>query len=158
MNLEEKAKKLVLSCKKFDCPKYRDTLYGYIRRIEDILDFQGETVAERTKATRRLTYYVSECQKTFDSLNTTVVSCGYYSSIDKLGDIELQNGEALEIEFPNGVREIHTIRVEKGTGRESEQGCQYGFSYPISKATISIDYNGVNLSLRIEGLKAKRID
>lgn len=157
MSLEEKAKSLVLKCKKLDCPKYRDSLYRYIRKIEDLLDFQGDTVAERTKASRRLMYYVNECQKFLDTLNTMVVACGYYSSIDKLDGTELKDGEILEIEFPNGTREVHTIHVTKGRGTESEQGCQYGFSYPISQATITIDYNGLKMNMRIEGLKAKQI-
>jgi hypothetical protein len=73
--------------------------------------------------------------------------------IDRLDGVDLENGEKLVIQFPDGSEEEHTIKVKKFESSASDHG--HTVSIPHSEAYIVLEYRGHKVEVRAAGLMAR---
>ena len=79
-----------------------------------------------------------------------------WCSYDRLDGIDLQDGEMLEIEWPDGVRETCMVKIKTTSYRHIEHGSF--FDEPIRESYFELDIHGmkVPLFLRNTNILARR--
>ncbi len=79
-----------------------------------------------------------------------------YCDIDTLDGHELEDGERLRVEMPDGSEREQEIVVKESSEHYSEQG-GHGGDAPISKAYFVDLVNGVEVLVPLAGLRAARV-
>ena len=79
----------------------------------------------------------------------------YY--VDRLDGVDLQDGELLEIVFPDGETTLAIITVEASynTVKDIDHSSRY---LTTSIAFITTDYHGILLKVPLVGLEARRLE
>lgn len=87
---------------------------------------------------------------TFSKIKTYSNWC----EIDQLDGTDLQHGEKLKIQFPDGSEEDHFVEVRQYQSYVEDMG--RGTYIPNSEAYVTLKYNGFKIRTRAVGLKAQR--
>lgn len=78
-----------------------------------------------------------------------------WSSWDELDGKELEDGECLRIEWPNGRITEENICIHKGINHTSDHG--HPCTYKKYHAYVNVTANGIATQVRIVGLEAERL-
>lgn len=88
---------------------------------------------------------------------TKVTSIDYYGTVDGLCGKELKAGDKVELLFPDGTVEKHTLRTEAGTMQTQVDMNNHPDTHEFSKAYIERNISGtiVKIFLKGSGIKVK---
>ncbi len=79
----------------------------------------------------------------------------WFCDIDRLDEIDLKEGEDLELTFPDGT--VERVQVLLHSEKQTYTDHGHTYSMTVSKAYFTLDYHGWEMDCPLEGLEAKRI-
>ena len=86
-----------------------------------------------------------------------VVRAGEWESYDALAGERLTDGTPVEVQWPDGERSRHKVKVRGWTENVSEQGQMHGTNVARLRAGIVVEIHGAARRVNLRGLMARRL-